>query len=229
MSIRDSYTARAIMRFTAVLFDLDGTLLNTLDDLADSMNAVLASRGYQTHPTEEYRWFVGDGVELLVRRTLPRTLQDDEPVVESCRSQMRDEYGRRWKNRSRPYPGVPALLDGLAERAVRMAILSNKPDAFVGEIARHFFGSWTFAAAWGARPEIPRKPDPTAALAIAHEVGAEPGSFLYVGDTNTDMETALAAGMFPVGALWGFRDERELREAGARVLAARPADVLDLL
>lgn len=229
MSIRGRYTAPAVMRFTAVLFDLDGTLLNTLDDLADSMNAVLASRGYPTHPTEGYRWFVGDGVELLVRRTLPQSLQKDEGVVESCRAQMREEYGRRWKNLSRPYPGIPALLDGLTGRAVRMAILSNKPDAFVGEIARHFLGAWSFAAAWGARPDVPRKPDPAAALAIARQVGAEPGSFLYVGDTNTDMETAVAAGMFPVGAMWGFRDEKELREAGARALAARPQDVLGLL
>jgi phosphoglycolate phosphatase len=217
------------MRFTAVLFDLDGTLLNTLDDLADSMNAVLASRGYPTHPTERYRWFVGDGVELLVRRTLPQALENDEAVVESCRAQMREEYGRRWKRLSRPYPGVSALLDGLTGRAIRIAILSNKPDAFVGEIARHFFGAWEFAAARGARPEVPRKPDPAAALAIARDIGEAPGAFLYVGDTNTDMETAVAAGMFPVGALWGFRDEKELRDAGASALAARPEEVIDLL
>jgi phosphoglycolate phosphatase len=150
-------------------------------------------------------------------------------MVNACREQMREEYSRRWQQKSRPYPGVDELLDGLARRHILMAILSNKPDGFVGEIARHFFGKWKFAAAVGARPETPRKPDPAAALEIVRLTGIPAASFLYVGDTNTDMQTAVAAGMFPVGALWGFRDEAELKESGARVIAAHPPEILDLL
>ncbi len=217
------------MTYKAILFDLDGTLLDTLEDLADSMNAVLASRGYPIHSPAEYRYFVGDGVEMLVRRSLPEGHAGNEHVIKTCMGQMRDEYSRRWQNKSRPYPGIPELLDGLTAAGVRLTILSNKPNAFVQEIARHFFGKWRFAAAQGALPEVPRKPDPSAALAISRTIGVSPTSFLYLGDTNTDMQTANAAGMFPVGVLWGFRPETELREAGARFLAATPQDVLRLL
>ena len=142
---------------------------------------------------------------------------------------MKEEYDERWKRKSRPYPGISDLLDGLTAKGIVLTILSNKPHAFVEEIARHYFGKWRFSATQGARPEVPRKPDPAAALAISRGVGVPPASFLYLGDTNTDMETALAAGMFPVGALWGFRPESELRDAGARALAAHPKDVLELI
>jgi len=217
------------MKYKAVLFDLDGTLLDTLEDLADSMNAVLASRGHPTHAVSEYRYFVGDGMEVLARRSLPDGLGTDEAEVHACAVAMRDEYGIRWKSKTRLYPGISDLLDSLTEKGVLLTILSNKPHAFVEEIARHFFKPWRFASAQGARPGIPRKPDPAAALAISRSVAVEPQDFLYLGDTNTDIKTATAAGMFPVGALWGFRTEAELKEAGARALAARPVDVLEVL
>ncbi len=217
------------MAYKAILFDLDGTLLDTLEDLADSMNAVLASRGFPTHPLAEYRYFVGDGVEMLVRRAVPPDSTGNEKVIKSCMDQMREEYSQRWQDKSKPYPGIFELLDGLTAGGVSLTMLSNKPDAFVLQIARHFFGKWKFAVARGALPDVPRKPDPSAALAISRTIAVPPGSFLYLGDTNTDMQTATAAGMFPVGALWGFRPEAELREAGARFLAARPQDVLSLL
>ena len=222
------YTPQSTMTYTAVLFDLDGTLLDTLEDLADSMNAVLASRGHPTHPVVEYRYFVGDGMEVLARRALPPALSEDPEEVRACVLGMRDQYGLRWKVKSHPYPGILELLDGLTEKGTLLTILSNKPDSFVKEIARHFFGRWRFSPAQGAQPGMPRKPDPGAALAISESVGVAPAAFLYLGDTNTDMQTAVAAGMFPVGALWGFRPEGELREAGARVLAAHPRDVLAL-
>jgi phosphoglycolate phosphatase len=217
------------MGYGAVLFDLDGTLLDTLEDLADSMNAVLASRGYPVHQLAKYRYFVGDGVEMLVRRSLPPALGEEEAAVRECGLQMRKEYTLRWKLKSRPYPGISDLLDRLTETGIVLTILSNKPHAFVQEIARYFFGRWQFASTQGARPEVPRKPDPAAALAISHSVGVPPASFLYLGDTNTDMQTAIAAGMFPVGALWGFRTEDELRDAGAQFLASHPLDVLATL
>jgi len=217
------------MKYKAVLFDLDGTLLDTLEDLADSMNAVLAARGHPTHPVEKYRYFVGDGVEELARRVLPAAFSSDESEVKACTQSMRGEYGARWNRKTHLYPGIKELLDGLTEKGVILTILSNKPDAFVKEIAVHFFRPWRFASAQGARPDVPRKPDPAAARAISRAIGVETGDFLYLGDTNTDMRTAVAAGMYPVGALWGFRPEAELREAGAISLAAYPTDVLSLV
>jgi phosphoglycolate phosphatase len=217
------------MTHTAVLFDLDGTLLDTLEDLGDSMNAALQSLGYSPHGMDSYRYFVGDGVEILARRALPENVCGDDAVVRQCVTLMRAEYGRRWKDKTRLYDGMPELLDGLAGMGVKAAILSNKPHAAVMEVVDHFFKKWRFDATLGARPGVPIKPDAGAALEVARVLAVPPSGFLYVGDTNTDMATAVAAGMFPVGALWGFRTEEELRASGARALASRPQEVLELL
>jgi phosphoglycolate phosphatase len=215
--------------FCAVLFDLDGTLLDTLEDLADAANAALSAQGLPEHPLEAYRYFVGDGMENLVRRSVPDSVAADATTVAKVRERLQEEYARRWSAKTRPYAGVEELLDGLDGRAVPAAILSNKPDDFVEEIVRHYFPRRHFVAAVGARPGVPRKPDPTAALEVAARLSRPAAAFLYLGDTNTDMQTARAAGMYPVGALWGFRTERELREAGARRLIARPQELLELL
>jgi len=213
------------MAHHAIVFDLDGTLLDTLDDLADSMNAVLAAAGHPTHPVVAYRQFVGDGVRTLVRRAIPDGVGGLDEGVEA----MIAEYGRRWRDKTRPYPGVDVLLDGLTARDLPFAILSNKPDAFTRLTTEALLGRWQFAEVWGVRDTVPPKPDPTGALAMAAALGVEPGEILYLGDTNTDMRTAVAAGMDPIGAAWGFRDAAELRANGARVVVERPEDVLALL
>jgi phosphoglycolate phosphatase len=217
------------MSWHAVLFDLDGTLLDTLEDLGDSMNAVLAARGYPTHPIPSYSTFVGDGVRTLVHRALPPAARVREATVDELVPLMRAEYSTRWKSKTRPYTGVPELLDGLAARGVRMAVLSNKPHPATVEVVEHFFARWTFDATLGARPGVPIKPDAGAALEVSRLLAIPPEDFLYVGDTNTDMQTAAAAGMFAAGALWGFRTADELRSSGARVLLTDPRDILPLL
>jgi phosphoglycolate phosphatase len=217
------------MKYSAVIFDLDGTLLDTLDDLGDSMNAVLASLGYPVHAMEGYKYFVGDGVENLVRRTLPEPVRGNAALVLETVPKMRSEYARRWKDKTRLYDGVAELLDGLTGRGVRIAILSNKPHSAVLEVVDHFFKPWRFEVVLGARPEVPNKPDPASALEVCGILGLAPEKVLYLGDTNTDMLTANAAGMFPVGALWGFRTETELLESGAGALVSHPREVLELL
>ncbi len=142
---------------------------------------------------------------------------------------MRAEYDRRWKDKTRPYDGIPELLDALESRGLKLAVLSNKPHPATVEVVQHFFPAWHFDAALGARPGVPIKPDAGAALEVSRVVGIPPESFLYLGDTNTDMLTARAARMHAVGALWGFRTADELRESGAAELAAHPLDVLKLL
>ena len=216
------------MQFEAILFDLDGTLLDTLEDLANSMNGVLERRGFPQHDRELYKQFVGDGMEVLVRRALPEGHQEEQ-LVQACLLVMRKEYSVRWRETTRPYAGIPELLDALRRRRLRMAILSNKPDDFTREMVGALLTPWRFDAVVGARPEVPKKPDPTMALAIARDLAIPPARVLYLGDSGTDMRTAVSAGMFPVGALWGFRAAAELEANGAQVLISRPMDLLGFL
>ena len=214
------------MLHQAVLFDLDGTLLDTLEDLADATNAALAVMGLPPHPLQAYKHFVGDGMENLVRRAMRQERPDAASLARGIELTRR-EYAGRWAEKTRPYPGIPELLDGLSRRGIPMAVLSNKPDEFTRLCVTRFLAGWHFQAVQGAVPDLPRKPDPGGARAIAAEIGVAPGNVLYLGDTNTDMQTAVAAGMFPVGALWGFRTADELLAAGAAVLANSPTDVLN--
>ena len=215
------------MRCKAVLFDLDGTLLDTLGDLADSMNQVLADMGYPQHQTGDYRYFVGDGMEMLVSRSLPPGARKGHLVARGLAA-VETEYGRRWSRTTRPYDGVPAMLDELQARGTPMAILSNKPEDFTRLTVSTLLKGWSFDAVCGARPGVPRKPDPAAALEIAARLGVRPSECLYLGDTATDMKTACRAGMYAVGALWGFREAAELEAAGARVLVEEPADFTEV-
>ena len=208
----------------AVVFDLDGTLLDTLADIGESMNEVLEMRGYPSHPLESYREFIGDGVGLLAEQALPRAARDAATIAD-CVTAMRAVYGERWDRRTRPYDGVPEMLAALARAGLRLAVLSNKPHDMTQLVTARMLPDVSFEAVVGARPGVPRKPDPTAALAIASDLGVSPASIAYVGDTSTDMRTAVAAGMFAIGATWGFRTAAELKAAGADVLAERPADV----
>ncbi|SMC25847.1 phosphoglycolate phosphatase [Desulfacinum hydrothermale DSM 13146] len=209
------------MRFRAALLDLDGTLLDTLSDLAEAMNRVLRRHGFRTHPVSDYKGFVGDGVEWLVRRALPdghRMEQDIPRFVDA----MRREYKALDHAQTRPYPGIAQLLEALTERGVRLAVLSNKMDDFTKEMVARFFPHVHFDAVVGAAPGAPVKPDPTAALEIAREIGIVPEDWMHLGDTAVDMKTAVASGMFAVGALWGFRSAEELIQGGAQVLVRSP-------
>jgi phosphoglycolate phosphatase len=210
----------------AVIFDLDGTLLDTLEDLADASNSVLAALGHPTHPAESYKQFVGDGVAILVRRALPPTAQDD---FSRALDMMRVEYEARLHVKTRPYPGIPELLDKLAARGVPMAVLSNKPEKFCQLTVRDFFGRWTWAAVVGESERYPRKPDPTGAKAVAAQLDIAPAEFLFVGDSPMDMQCALRADMMPVGVTWGFRERATLEAAGGKVFIDEPGELLKLL
>ena len=216
------------MNYKAVLFDLDGTLLDTLEDIARSMNAVLVNAGLPVHPVEAYREFVGEGIANLVRRALPEKCADERTVQQHV-SAMLDEYGRRWANNTKPYPEIPELLQALTMRKIKMAVLSNKMDNFTREMVKNLLGNWRFEEVLGAQPSIPRKPEPTGALLISRQCGVRPEEVLYLGDSNTDMQTAVNAGMYPVGALWGFQSADQLLAAGAQKLIAKPLELLTLL
>lgn len=213
------------MKYESVIFDLDGTLLNTLEDIAGSLNRVLRKRGFSTYTMDAYRYFVGSGAVELVVRALPPGKRDRE-LIADCVEAFRAEYRRNWNARTRPYDGVRELLDTLADRGTRIVVLSNKPHEFTILCVREYFSGYNFAAVLGQGEGVPLKPDPTGALEIARSLGVPPREFAFIGDTGVDMETAVRAGMFPLGVLWGFRPEKELIEAGAVETIARPIDVL---
>ncbi len=216
------------VRFDAVLFDLDGTLLDTLDDIADASNAVLVRHGFPAHPVSSYRYFVGEGARSLIVRTLPESARGDE-TVRRLYEEFRAEYAKNWNAKTRPYRGVPELLDALVERGVKIAVLSNKPDDFTQRCVGELLGAWAFDAVLGLHDGVPAKPDPTGAIGLARTLRVSPARILYVGDSSIDMETALAAGMYPVGALWGFRPREELESSGARAVIDKPQELLALL
>ncbi|HUO07679.1 MAG TPA: HAD family hydrolase [Phycisphaerae bacterium] len=213
------------MRFQAILFDLDGTLIDSLADIADACNLTLAALGYPTHPINAYRYFVGDGVKNLLLRALPPHARS-EPILNQCMETYNAQYTRIWHAKTRPYPGIPELLDAATAQGLRLAILSNKPHPFTVQCVEKILAGHHFEVVMGASPRFPHKPDPQAALHIAQTMAIPPAEFLYVGDTATDMQTAVAAGMFPLGALWGFRTADELLASGAKALSHSPADLL---
>ncbi|MCC6396021.1 MAG: HAD family hydrolase [Bacteroidetes bacterium] len=215
-------------RYTSVVFDLDGTLLDTLDDLADSVNTVLEERGWPLHAVDAYRYFVGDGAATLIHRVLPadRRTPEEESI---CLGRFRAVYAQKWNNKTRPYPGVEDMLAALAAGGVRMAVLSNKPHDATEQCVRELLSGTRFDVIQGQDAQIPKKPAPDGALRIAAMLGVEPREILYLGDTATDMQTAVRAGMVPIGALWGFRTAEELSQHGARRLIRHPAELLPLL
>ena len=212
----------------AVLFDLDGTLLDTLQDIADACNAALARHGFAPRPVQAYRYFVGDGVATLISRVVP--VEDHDPAtLANVASTYREEYQKNWNATTRPYDGIPALLDELTERKIALAVLSNKPDEFTRRCVHEFLPGWQFAVVQGASDTFPPKPDPAAALHIANSLNIPSREFAYLGDTNTDMETATSASMLPVGVLWGFRTAEELLKSGARLILTKPCELLNHL
>jgi phosphoglycolate phosphatase len=216
------------MPFRATIFDLDGTLLDTLDDIANAANRVLAARGVPTHPNAHYRTLIGEGVVKLMLRALPPTHQD-EATVQACVSAYAQEYERTWNALTKPYAGVPEMLDALVIRGLKLAVLSNKPDRFTQQCVSELLAKWTFDVVLGASDQFPRKPDPAGAIETAKRLGVPPAECLYVGDSGIDMQTARAAQMCPVGVLWGFRGKEELLRDGAQHLIDKPSEALDLL
>ena len=214
------------MPLQAVIFDLDGTLVDTLSDIASACNHTLAHAGLPTHSLDAYRRFVGGGARVLVERALPaHALGELDVLLEDFRT----HYLAHLIVESTPYPEINTLLTTLTKQNIPMAILSNKPHAMVLKIVDHFFSNIPFVAVQGQKPDIPKKPDPTSVLTISQELGLPPEQIAYVGDSDVDIDTALAAKMRAVGVQWGFRGRAELESRGAEHILETPSDLLQLL
>jgi len=210
------------------LFDLDGTLLYTLKDVADAMNEALVHFGFSPHPVDAYKHFIGESVETEAKRALPESARDLE-FVRKVAVYSEEIYDKCWGDNTHPYPGIPELLTEIRHRGLSLVILSNKNDRFTKVMVEKILPQWQFKIVQGALPDVPLKPDPTMALQIVKKLGIAPEQFLYLGDTSTDMQTAVSAGMFPVGCLWGYRTADELLESGAKALIHKPEEALKIL
>ena len=217
------------MSFKAVIFDLDGTLLDSIEDLANTLNNVLESHGLPRHGMKEFRYLVGYGMQELVRKALPEPFRKDIGLLDTLQKEMQEHYAETWRDNTRPYPGIAGLLDWLESSPIKKGVLSNKPDKFTRLCVEALLGAWTFDRVTGHHPGIEHKPDPKGALMMAEEMEVEPKEVLYVGDSEVDMHTANAAGMYPLGVLWGFRSKRELLEGGARIVVETPKEIVGVL
>lgn len=215
------------MQFDAAIFDLDGTLADTLEDLADATNRLLIAERLPARGYTWYRQAIGNGVRQLITVAIPAEKQTEETISDYVQRMMAD-YDQHCLVRTRLYDGVAQTLVDLRAAAVRLAVNSNKPDGPTRRIVDALIPPGTFEVVMGARPDVPLKPDPTAALQISQGMGISPSRMIYVVDSRVDMLTAAAAGMVGVGVSWGFRDKAELIENGAVVVLDRPRDLLGL-
>jgi phosphoglycolate phosphatase len=214
-----------LSRCDTVIFDLDGTLLDTIDDLTGSLNHALKRHGFPERTAAEAKRFIGNGASRLVELSIPGGLAN--PLFAACLSTFRDHYAENTQN-TRPYPGIMELLSRLSERGFRLAIVSNKPDAAVKELSRTWFGA-LIDVAIGESDGIRRKPDPAMVDAALKQMHAEPSRCAYVGDSEVDVQTARNAGMPCIGVTWGYRDRDTLIQSGADVLVDTPGELADVL
>ena len=216
------------MDYQAVIFDLDGTLLDTLADLAAAANRTLASQSYPTHPVEAYRWFIGDGSPKLIERAMPVDQRTPEKISACLKIHLQD-YDQHWAEATRPFEGIPELLAFLSRRGIPFSVVTNKPHKAALVSLAHFFPDCGFEVISGLRPGIVKKPDPAQSLAVAQTMGVSPEHCLFLGDSDVDMQAARNAAMVPVGAGWGYRSHEELIEAGAWRIIHHPMELAALI
>jgi phosphoglycolate phosphatase len=215
------------MKFKGVIFDLDGTLVNSLEDIADAMNSVLQDLNYPTHSYDDYQYFIGSGLRNLVSKSLPEN-HNDENQIERCYDLMVEVYRDNCTNQTKPYNGIVELLDELKSRNIKLSVFSNKADALTKEISAFLFPGY-FDPIVGLSIESLKKPNPFEAIEISKSLELKPEEMIFVGDSGIDMQTATNANMFAVGVLWGYRPEEELMANGANHILNHPLDLIPIL
>jgi len=210
-------------KIETIIFDLDGTLIDSLSDIAFATNKALEFYDLPTHPIEAYRFFVGDGLATLLQRVVP---EDREKIIGRLKDKFTEFYMQNWDKTTQPYPGIISMLNELSRASIKQCILSNKPDSFAQKCVEKLLLDIEFMFVAGQRENIAKKPDPQGALEIAEYCNTAPEHCLFVGDTSVDIETGIAAGMISVGVTWGFRSRKELEEAGAHIIITKPEQLV---
>ena len=213
-----------IQAFSTAVFDLDGTLLNTLRDISEAANRTLCHAGFDPHPESSFRHFIGDGPEVLFQRAIgAETIKD--PRISELVNQYKEECILQEDRHTTLYPGISGLLDLLQHSGISLTILTNKRQPHADTCVARFLNRWPWQIVLGSGDHIPKKPDPQGALQIATTLNVSPAACLYFGDTDVDMLTAKSAGMTAIGVLWGFRDQQELESAGANSIISHPLEI----
>ncbi|PKN15703.1 MAG: HAD family hydrolase [Deltaproteobacteria bacterium HGW-Deltaproteobacteria-24] len=215
------------MKPKGIIFDLDGTLLDSLEEIALSMNEVLKEFNLPTHPLSSYNQFVGDGALYLIQRAVPK--KSSSKLIESILTRYLEVYEQSLCDTTQPYEGIYELLNALNTLPLQLGILSNKPHKFTCKYAQTLFGEFNFSQVHGQKEDVPKKPHPQGALNIANAFNLDPQEILFVGDTPTDIHTAHNANMKSIGVLWGFRTKEELQEAQAHYLVQHPLEILEII
>ncbi|MDR0908805.1 MAG: HAD family hydrolase [Spirochaetaceae bacterium] len=216
------------MKIQGIIFDLDGTLLNTIEDLGDSVNEVRALHGLPPLSPAQYKLKVGLGFKVLIEKSFPEK-QLSESEMEIALQKFQECYARNYLKKTAPYPGIPDLLEGLQTMGIKLAVNTNKKQAYTEKLIQHNFPGIDFRDIIGEQPAYPKKPDPAAAISIINKMNLKSSEVIYIGDSKTDIETGRNAGLDTLGVLWGFRDEAELRSAGATHIVSRPDEILELV
>lgn len=211
------------------IFDLDGTLLNTIKDLGEAVNFALDKNGFHTHSIASYPFFVGNGVRRLIERSLPEDARKQSTVVETMLRDFKQYYNEHNTDRTQPYDGMPELLHQLQEQGVKLAVASNKYQQATEKIIGHFFADIDWVAVVGQQEGVPVKPDPSIIFMILSQAKVAKQDTLYVGDSGIDMEAARRACVDSVGVTWGFRPVKELKENHANVIINKPIDILPII
>lgn len=217
------------MKFKAFIFDFDGTLTDSLPNLANSINYCLQSQGYQTLSIEEVRQRVGNGIHQLVINSLPNKYQNNNKIIARSLEIMAEHYSRTWHENAVLYPGISEMLDKLMMKKIKIAVLSNKPQEFLNEFVKLLLSKWDFEIVIGGRSNYPLKPNPTSTLEIIKKLDISPDEVALVGDGDADIKTALAAGIKPIAVTWGFRTIEEQKEVGADIFINSPEELLSLI
>lgn len=215
------------MKYKGVIFDLDGTLVNSLEDIADAMNKVLINLNYPTHSYESYQYFIGSGLRNLVSKSLPET-HNHEQHIDKCYQLMIEEYTNNCTRKTKAYEGIALLLDHLISNKIKLSVFSNKSDELTKKITADLFPD-IFENVVGLRIEELKKPNPSEALAICESLGLKTEEIIFVGDSGIDMQTAVNADMLAVGVSWGYRPEEELIASGAKYVINHPLDLMKII
>lgn len=213
--------------FKGVIFDLDGTLVHTIEDIAAAANVMFTRNGMPGHGVDYYLQWIGSGAVRFIELALGKPV-DQEQLMRYV-AEFKTIYSENLHHQSRVYDGIPEVLDAFSDRGLKMAVLSNKPHPMTLKVAHHYLSEWPFHPVFGQREEVPRKPDPAAAFEIAGVMGIDPGSILFIGDSENDIQTAVAAGMVPVGVTWGYGHPDITGVEGRAWSVGQPSELLAII